>query len=41
MANPFPDFHAFLIFRDIILARISFYHQMDAARMSQIGRVLA
>jgi ABC-type arginine/histidine transport system permease subunit len=33
MANPFRDLHA-LIFHDILLVRVSFYHQIDAARRS-------
>jgi hypothetical protein len=37
MARSFPDFRGILL----IAASLSFYHQMDAARMSQIGRVPA
>jgi hypothetical protein len=40
MADPFRDFHA-LTFHDILVVRASFYHQMDALQMSQIGPALA
>jgi ABC-type arginine/histidine transport system permease subunit len=40
MAIPFRDFHT-LPFHDILVMRASFYHQMDALRMSQIGPALA